>query len=586
MVIFAFGSDVINVVEVMTPSGWVRGYEELHNEGQVYRFVKIPYAQPPLGDLRFRKPKPIGYWEGVEGIRGVNAPQCSQMPSPTPGFDVLETDEDCLYLNIYVPGKISEYRNLSVMVWIHGGGFVFGGASQYKPQKLVLGGDVIVVTINYRLGILGFLNLHDPLAPGNYGLWDQIEALRWVQNNIAAFGGNQKSVTIFGQSAGAMSVSLQTLIPSNKGLFQRAISQSGVASFFSISRTREEKQTNDMVLKKTNCKCKVNIEETLKCLREVPAEKLTATIDMTEFQKPLNLTFVLGSLVPSVDDDLFKENLAYPKSWDDEVYRFFRSIDFISGTLNGEGNMLYMMFSTEIQKKFGFNPLERVPLNVLCEITAPLFVDIVAGNIPELTQEICEFYTSFKGDDEQSMKVADFHGDSWFIVPSNNMLEIHAKNNNKSKTFQYLITKPSPFPFFQEPPSWFKGAAHGDELHLMFNVTHDHVPEETLKKHDLVAVEKLSKDVIKYWTNFAKYGDPNAEGLPNWPSFDTLTKKYAILDTPITEGESLKANATHLLKKVYLKGQPNDTQDELYNSSPCTSDSRKNAMIVSSINIP
>ncbi|XP_061176337.1 acetylcholinesterase-like [Saccostrea echinata] len=565
VVTFAFGSDVINVVEIKTPSGWVRGYEELHNEGQVYRFVKIPYAQPPVGDLRFQKTKPIGEWEGVEGVRDVNAPQCSQTAYPMPGFDALETDEDCLYLNIYVPGKICKDRNLSVMVWIHGGGFVFGGASQYKPQKLVLGGDVIVVTINYRLGLLGFLTLQDPLAPGNYGLWDQIEAFRWIQNNIAAFGGNPKSVTIFGQSAGAMSVSLQTIIPSNKGLFQRAISQSGVVSFFSISRRQEEKRTNDLVLQKLNCTGKEDIAETLSCLRDIPAENLTAAIDgiSMEFQKPLNLSFELGSMVPSVDGVLIKENLAHPKSWDDKVYSFFRSIDFISGTSDGEGNMLHMMFSKEIQDHFKFNASERVPVSVLCEICAPLFVDTAAGNIPELTREICEFYTTSKGDDEQSMRVADFHGDSWFIVPSNVILEIHAINNNKAKTFQYLTTKPTPFPFFQESPSWFKGAGHGDELHLIFNVTHDHVSEETLKKHDLMAVENLSKDVIKYWSNFAKYGDPNSEDLEQWPSYDTGTKKYVILDNPIKVGENLKPDTTELLKRVILKGRSNVMHDEL-----------------------
>ncbi|XP_062619093.1 acetylcholinesterase-like [Saccostrea cucullata] len=565
MVSFAFGSDVINVVEVMTPSGWVRGYEELHDVGQVYRFVKIPYAQPPIGNLRFEKTKPIGEWKGVKGVRDVNAPQCSQTAYPVPGFDALETDEDCLYLNIYVPGKISKERNLSVMVWIHGGGFVLGGASLYKPQKLVLGGNVIVVTINYRLGLLGFMTLNDPLAPGNYGLWDQIEAFRWIQNNIAAFGGNPNSVTIFGQSAGAMSVSLQTLIPSNKGLFQRAISQSGVVSFFSFSRREEEKRTNDLVLKKLNCTGKQDVAETLKCLRDVPAENITATIDgiSMEFQKPLNLSFELGSMVPTVDGELFKEHLAYPKSWDDEVYSFFRSIDYMSGTSDGEGIMLHMMLSAEIQEHFKFNVTERVPVSVLCEICAPLFVETAAGNIPELTQEICEFYTTSKGDDEQSMRVADFYGDSWFIVPGNIVLEIRAINNNKAKTYQYLTTKRTPFPFFPEAPAWLKGAGHGDELHLLFNITHDHVPEENLKKHDLGAVEKLSKDVIKYWSNFAKYGDPSSDDVEQWPSYDTNTKKYAILDTPVKVGENLKPETTDLLKRVILKGRSNAKHDEL-----------------------
>ncbi|XP_062619060.1 carboxylesterase 1C-like [Saccostrea cucullata] len=563
LVTFAFGSDIVNVVEVKTPSGWVRGYEELLDGGQVYRFVKIPYAQPPIGDLRFQKTRPIKEWEGVKGIRDANSPQCSQLQFPLHGVDALEISEDCLFLNIYVPGKISEARNLPVMVWIHGGGFMIGGGSQYKPQKLVLGGGVIVVTINYRLGLLGFLTLHDPLAPGNYGLWDQIEAFKWVQKSIAAFGGNPKSVTIFGESAGGMSVSLQTLIPSNEGLFQRAISQSGVVSFYSISQRQEEKKFSNLLLERTNCAGKEEVTETLKCLREVPAENITSAIFFNDFQVPLNSTFQIGSLVPTVDGDLIKENLMYPKSWDDETYRFFRSIDYISGTLDGEGNLGYFSLAPSIQEHFKFNTSVRVPKSILCEVFAPVFVETVAGNFPELTQEICDFYTTSEGDLEQSLKVCDFYGDSWFVVPSNIMLGIHAKDNDKAKTFQYLVTKQSPYPFIQNPAPWYKKAGHGEELHLIFNMTYNDIPEETLKQYDLAADEMLSKDVIKYWTNFAKNGNPNSDGLPNWSFFDTITKKYAILDTLITEGEDLKPGATHLLRKVLDKGRTEAVHDEL-----------------------
>lgn len=503
----AFGLDIVNVVEVRTPFGWVRGYEENHDGRQMYRFIKIPYAQPPLGDLRFHKTKPIKEWDGVKGIGAINAPQCPQIQNPMPGFDNLENDEDCLYLNIYIPGGISKDRNLSVMVWIHGGGFIVGGASQYKPQKLVLGGDVIVVTINYRLGLFGFLTLHDQLAPGNYGLWDQIEALKWIQKNIAAFGGNPKSVTIFGESAGGMSVSLQTLIPSNKGLFQRAISQSGVVSSFSIARKREEVKINKLLLERTGCTGIEGIADILKCLRDVPVENVTKAVSLMEFFTPLNVTIEIGSMVPTVDGELIKENLVYHNSWDDDVYRFLRSIDFMSGTLDGEGNVAYMLMTPQLQEKFQFNISESLPLRVLCEVVAASFVNKVVGNVPELTHEICDFYTTSEGVDQQSNKVCEFYGDSWFVVPSNTMLSIHAKNNDKSNTFQYLITKPTPFPFVPtDPPAWYKGAGHGEELHLMFEVTSDHVSKENLKRHDLVSVDKLSRDVVTYWTNFAKYG--------------------------------------------------------------------------------
>jgi carboxylesterase type B len=503
----ALGSDIVYVVEVRTPSGWVRGYEENHIDDQMYRFIKIPYAQPPVGDLRFHKTKPIEDWDGVKGTRSINAPQCAQMEDPVPGLDTLESNEDCLYLNIYVPGKISEDRNLSVMVWIHGGTFMFGGASQYKPKKLVLGGDVIVVTINYRLGILGFLTLHDPLAPGNYGLWDQIEALKWIQRNIAAFGGNPNSVTIFGESSGGMSVSLQTLIPSNKGLFQRAISQSGVIFSVCITRRREEDKTNRLLLERLECTALDGIADVLKCLRDVPADNITGAFSYMDYFTPSNGTMELGSMVPTVDGELIKEDLVYPRSWDDDVYGFLRSVDFMSGTLDGEGSIAYEILAPGLQEKYKFNATESLPLVILCEAMAASYVDRVAGNVPELRQDICDFYTTSEGVDQQSNKVCEFIADSWFIGPSNTILSIHAKNNNKRNTFQYLITKTSLYPFTLDgQPVWFKGAAHGEELHLMFDITTDQIPEELLKKHDPDSLDRLSRDVITYWTNFAKYG--------------------------------------------------------------------------------
>lgn len=209
---------------------------------------------------------------------------------------------------------------------------------------------------------------------------------------------------------------------------------------------------------------------------------------MADFINPSNLTVELGSLVPTVDGDLIKEDLAYPKSWDSEVYKFFRSIDFMSGTLDGEGNMGLFMIHPSLLEKMNVNVSESVPKSVLCDVMAAMFVDTVAGNIPSLTQEICDYYTA-EDIDEQSNKVFEFIGDSWFIVPSNIMLAIHANSNEKSSTFQYLVTKPTPFPLVpMELPSWIKGAGHAEELHLLFIMTHEQVSEEKLKTIDLNAM--------------------------------------------------------------------------------------------------
>ena len=189
-------------------------------------FLGLPYAAPPTGNLRWRPPQPAAAWSGVRDATTFG-PSCPQAPSPfaPPG----QFSEDCLYLNVYTPAARSSFGGRPVLVWIHGGGLVQDGARDYDGTKLAADG-VVVVTINYRLGALGFL-AHPALAShgaaGNYGLMDQQAALRWVQRNIARFGGDPGNVTIAGQSAGGLSVLAQMVSPGARGLFQRAIVQSG-----------------------------------------------------------------------------------------------------------------------------------------------------------------------------------------------------------------------------------------------------------------------------------------------------------------------------------------------------------------------
>eukprot|EP00105_Crassostrea_gigas_P036829 XP_019920977.1 PREDICTED: fatty acyl-CoA hydrolase precursor, medium chain isoform X1 [Crassostrea gigas] len=556
------GDDVVNAVEIKTTSGWVRGYEENFDDGKVFRFVKIPFAKPPIGKLRFRPPQPIGEWDGVQGISETKSPVCPQWHFPSPGFNFSETNEDCLYLDIYVPGKISLERNLSVIVWIFGGGFIIGAANQYRPQPMVLKGDVIVVTINYRLGLLGFFTMHDPLLSGNYGIMDQIEALRWIHNNIASFGGNPNSVTIFGESAGGMSISLLTLIPSNEGLFQRAISQSGVVSTVTFAKKEWEIRTKDIFLERTNCSDKRDAAETLDCLQKLPVENITNAIMLPDIMDFQNVSYQAGGLYPSVDGKLIDEHLAYPKSPEDKSYTFFRSLDFMSGTLDGEGNMLYMGLTPDVQKKYNFSVTEKIPKSVLCEMTAPVFVNNAVGNVPELAQEICDFYTTAESIDAQSNKVCEFHGDSTFIVPSNLMLSTHAKDNPQANTYQFLITKTRPFPIGGDPPSWFKGAGHADDLRFFFNFSDIfQIPDEKRKEYD--EDQGLSEKIIQYWTNFAKFGNPNGENIPLWPSYEINRKQYIIFDTPIETAENLKSEATDLLSRILETGRRHLTRDEL-----------------------
>src|ERR1700677_3270820 len=205
-----------------TANGAVRGLVN----GAVDEFLGIPYAAPPVGPLRWQPPQPAASWSGVRDATQF-APHCPQLASP---FGQASTSEDCLFLNVFTPSRGEAGARHPVMVWIHGGALVTGESNDYDPTKLVEDG-VTVVTINYRLGALGFLA--DPALAdangqsGDYGLMDQQAALRWVQRNIANFGGNPRNVTLFGESAGGLSVLSQVASPAARGLFAKAIAESG-----------------------------------------------------------------------------------------------------------------------------------------------------------------------------------------------------------------------------------------------------------------------------------------------------------------------------------------------------------------------
>src|SRR5579871_262607 len=252
---------------VRIDDGLVRGA----SAAGVDSFLGIPYAAPPTGDLRWRPPRPAAGWTGVRDATAFG-PSCPQAPSPfaPPG----PFSEDCLYLNVYAPASRGGFGGRPVLVWIHGGGLVQDAARDYDGTKLAADG-VVVVTINYRLGALGFL-AHPALAArpggsaGNYGLMDQQAALRWVQRNIARFGGDPDNVTIAGQSAGGLSVLAQMVSPGARGLFQRAIVQSGAFALNQQPLATAE-AAGEKFATAVGCP-----DQTAACLRNVPVSELVA----------------------------------------------------------------------------------------------------------------------------------------------------------------------------------------------------------------------------------------------------------------------------------------------------------------------
>ncbi|XP_063239761.1 esterase B1-like [Bacillus rossius redtenbacheri] len=212
---------------VETNDGTVRGQVLTSYWGRsYYAFQSIPYAQPPVGDLRFKSPRPVQKWKGVRDAlaEGPYCPQAQYINTSS------SASEDCLYINVFIP-KVPEHlskKPLTVMAWIHGGGFQNGsGIRDSRGPDNFMNLTSILVTFNYRLGALGFLSLEHPDVTTNAGMKDQVAALRWIQRNIASFGGNPRDVTLFGQSAGGVSVELHLLSPLSNGLFHRTITESG-----------------------------------------------------------------------------------------------------------------------------------------------------------------------------------------------------------------------------------------------------------------------------------------------------------------------------------------------------------------------
>ena len=258
-----------------THTGQVRGslVHVKDTDIAVHTFLGIPFAKPPVGPLRFAPPEAPEPWSGVRD--GTSHPNmCLQNDNLMGSEDLkmmnlilppISMSEDCLYLNIYVPAHAHEGSNLPVMVWIHGGALTVGMASMYDGSMLAATEDVVVVAIQYRLGVLGFFSTGDQHAKGNWGYLDQVAALRWVQQNIVHFGGNPDRVTIFGESAGGTSVSSHVVSPMSQGLFHGAIMESGVAVLPDLISSSSE-MVHRIVANLSGCAA-VNSETLMCCLR-------------------------------------------------------------------------------------------------------------------------------------------------------------------------------------------------------------------------------------------------------------------------------------------------------------------------------
>ncbi|KAK3106608.1 hypothetical protein FSP39_023466 [Pinctada imbricata] len=543
MVCLASADD--SFVHIETPLGKIKGIESLDKETgvKVYEFRGIRYAKAPTEERRFKKPEPVDPWtEEYDATNFGHA--CPQPVTPLVNDGAENQSEDCLYLNVYVPESGTKGEKLSVMVWIHGGGFFMGNGFYYDSTHLSALGNVVVVTFNYRIGLLGFLGLYHPASKGNYGLWDQIMALKWVQDNIASFRGDPGSVTIFGESAGGYSVSYLTLIPSNKGLFHRAIAQSGVVSRYVLPDKQRVAKIVQRVSDRTNCPAS-NMYAFVDCLRKADVGLLLNASDFSAFM-PQDHVFIEILYGPVVDEELFSEHpmksLQDPES---PVSQFFSSLDFIAGANSQEGSLLYMTIMPSMQELYKFNTSISIPVKFLCDGMINPYVDYFHNGDQGIKDKMCEFYTSDGSEDDQSNRAADFFADTMFTPWVAQMLDYHTRHK-QGKTYQYQVSRTCAFKLglpYIPPPVWFKGCGHSDELIYLFDIVKEEKIDfygETLSDAD----KRFATAMILYWTSFAKTGVPSAgaSSLP-WLPYVSDSKIYLDLDEDISLRQNLKSVA-------------------------------------------
>lgn len=469
-------------------------------------FRKIPFAKPPIGNLRFEKPLKFGPWDEFLDATEFG-PSCVQYSYPEMAAFLpnVNQSEDCLFLNIYIPSDTSRSNKKSVMIWIHGGGYESGQGMLYDGSYLSAIGDVIVVTLNYRLNIFGFLSANDALIAGNYGLWDQKLAIQWVKDNIESFGGNSKSITIFGQSAGAFSVMLQAIHSGNKGLFQRVIAQSGTADSILATSSKSRLLTQKIALS-LNCDSSLT-NETVECLKS----KSTKDIYQVYLEHSSNgsiLKLKNNSMdihldlnyAPVVDGQFLKDSpVNIIKNRNSPEFDLYKSLDIIVGNDESEGSFI-LDYLKPFQKYLPFNMKDGISSDYLCKhIVSPFVEDYFGGNLA-LALSICMKYYSRGTIQEQGQNVVNFYGDNTMYMPTVQSLNSHAFRNYNSKQFQFLNKRRSIFSPQQDSYPWFKEAGHAAELSFLFPLGQR---SNNIEDDDNT---RFSNILMKYWSNFAKTG--------------------------------------------------------------------------------
>jgi len=476
---------------VKTKSGKIQGY---FNRG-VIKFKGIPYAAPPIGNLRFKPPLPVEPWENIRDVIKYS-PVCPQPPSALEEMvadPFPQSEKDSLTLNIWTQKLNNEKR--PVMFFIHGGAFRTGSGRALDGSRLVLRGDIVVVSINYRLGPFGFLYMPDiPDATANVGLLDMVTALKWVRENIIQFGGNPENITIFGESAGAFAVNCLLAIPSAKGLFKRAIVQSGYVNKFS-SQPSTGIKVYETLLEKLDIE-KGDVES----LRNLPFETIIEKLNSFEDNRQDVISFT-----PTIDEDILPRN-----PFEAVKNGFAKDIDLFVGS-NLDETKMWALWATG-GDNFTEERLERRVNGIM---------RLISQNETK-SKVLIETYKKLRKTPRDIFDAIDT--DYQFRIPSIRLAE--AQSQHHKNTFMYLFSWKTPW----EGGKY--GAMHALELSFVFGILLD--KNQGIFPRKTEETQELSAKIMDAWIAFARTGNPNHKNIPELPAYDKGKRATILFDKEVT----------------------------------------------------
>ncbi|XP_059619894.1 venom carboxylesterase-6 [Phlebotomus argentipes] len=486
----------------LSHGGVVVGRHLVSHDGIGIRaFMGIPYAEPPLGSLRFRAPVAKSGWSG-ERQTVADSPVCTQR-DPYRRDNEVWGSEDCLYLNVYAPEGVQKDEVLPVMVFFHGGGWQCGsGISSFYGPDFLMEHRIVYVAANFRLGPLGFLSTGTLECPGNFGLKDQVLVLRWIQQNIAGFGGNRDSVTVFGESAGGASGTYMMMSPQTRGLFHRVISQSGtnLCAWAQPAHKGVAEKRAERLGEMLGCEGSENLME---CLRKKSADEITEKFyDFFEWDTDPMIPFV-----PVVEPDHPEAFITkHPR---EEMQPHGLSLPWMSGVTMDEGALksASLINVPELTESLNENWDHALPISLNYDHHS-------LSRQKEITSAINEFYfKNRKLTPETSQNLTNLYSDAWFVLGFDEYLRIRLTQSQgkRGPTFVYLFAHKGSASFteiFKGGREKYYGVCHAEELQYLFPVGKELFVSAVPTQNDI----KMRKLITKLWVNFAKTGHPTPKG--------------------------------------------------------------------------